>query len=146
MAAIVGSITIARPVEEVLDFVADERNEPVYNPQMRSVEKATPGPIGVGTLWRATVSSGRRTTPFELEVTQYSRPWSLGSVTRMATAEIIGGLSFSPDPAGTRLSWSWEVTPKGALRLAAPVFAVLGRRQEKRIWAGLKSHLESPEN
>lgn len=64
MAAIVGSITIARPVEGVFDFVADERNEPVYNPQMRSVEKATPGPIGVGTLWRATVSSGRRTTPF----------------------------------------------------------------------------------
>ncbi|WP_430298138.1 SRPBCC family protein [Sinomonas sp. B1-1] len=142
MALISGSITIRRPVEEVFDFVADERNEPIYNPQMRAVEKVTPGPIGVGTLWRATVATGRRTTPFELEVTGYARPSRLGSVTRMGTADIDGGLTFAAEAGGTRMSWSWDLRPKGVLKLAAPLFAAVGRRQEQRIWSGLKAYLE----
>ena len=35
MVLIEGEIVITRPVEEVFDFVADERNEPRYNPHMR---------------------------------------------------------------------------------------------------------------
>jgi hypothetical protein len=46
MIRITGEIVIARPVEEVFDFVADERNEPLYNRRMRSAEKTTPGPVG----------------------------------------------------------------------------------------------------
>ena len=34
MARVEGEIVINRPVEEVFDFVADERNEPRYNPRM----------------------------------------------------------------------------------------------------------------
>ena len=44
-----GQIDIGRPVEEVFDFAADERNEPRYNPKIHQVEKVTEGPIGVGT-------------------------------------------------------------------------------------------------
>ena len=44
MAHIEGEITIARPPEDVFDFVADERNEPRFNPQMLSVEQLTSGP------------------------------------------------------------------------------------------------------
>ena len=38
MARIDGEIVINRPVEEVFDFAADERNEPRYNPRMLSSE------------------------------------------------------------------------------------------------------------
>jgi hypothetical protein len=41
-----GDITIERSVEDVFDFVADERNEPQYNPRMTRAEKISPGPIG----------------------------------------------------------------------------------------------------
>jgi hypothetical protein len=34
MARIEGDIVIARPVEAVFDYVADQSNEPQYNPQM----------------------------------------------------------------------------------------------------------------
>jgi hypothetical protein len=44
MVKIDGSTVIARPVEDVFDFVADERNEPKYNPRMIRAEKVTPGP------------------------------------------------------------------------------------------------------
>lgn len=143
MTTIKGSILIRRPLEEVFDFVADERNEPAYNPQMRSVEKTTPGPIGAGTLWHVVTSSGKRNTPFELEVTEYTRPSRIGSMTRMAAADISGALTFVPHADGTLMRWSWEVRPKGMLKLATPLFAAVGRRQEQRIWSSLKAHLES---
>jgi hypothetical protein len=46
---VTGSIEIDRPVAEVFDFVADQRNEPLYNPDMVSSQKLTDGPIDVGT-------------------------------------------------------------------------------------------------
>lgn len=144
MTAIHGSILIRRPIQQVFDFVADERNEPAYNPQMRSVEKTTAGPIGVGTKWGVVMASGKRSIPFELEITEYTRPSRLRSITRMTSAAIDGGLTFAPDPSGTLMSWSWDLRPKGMLKLAAPFFALVGRRQEQRIWSSLKAHLEAP--
>ena len=49
MARMKGEIIINRPVEEVFDFVADERNEPRDNPRMLRAEQISEGPIGLGT-------------------------------------------------------------------------------------------------
>lgn len=35
MGRISGEILIKRQVEEVFDYVADQRNEPIYNPRLR---------------------------------------------------------------------------------------------------------------
>jgi hypothetical protein len=51
MVRVEGEIVIDR-TEEVFDFVADERNEPRYNPKMRRAEQISDGPIGVGTRFR----------------------------------------------------------------------------------------------
>jgi uncharacterized protein YndB with AHSA1/START domain len=142
MVTIEGSTTIARPVKDVFDFVADERNEPTYNPKMTSVDKLTPGPIGKGTRWSATVDSRGRPVEMELEVTDYDRPHRLASTTTMAAAQIQGALTFEPGPAGTVMRWSWDLRPKGAFRLLGPLFAAQGRRQEAAIWAGLKRAME----
>ncbi len=143
MTRIKGSILIGRPIEEVFDFVADERNEPSYNPKIGSVEKVTPGPIGVGTTWRAVAISRRRSTPFELEITDYARPHRLGSLTRMRAMDISGGQAFEVGRDATRMSWSWELRPKGMARLAGPLISALGRKREQQIWSRLKQHLES---
>jgi hypothetical protein len=142
MARIRGSTVVARRVEDVFDFVADERNEPKYNPRMVRVDKLTPGPIATGTRWSATLAA-RRPIDIRLEVTDYRRPYRLATTTRTTGAQISGAVTFEPDPAGTRLSWSWQLRPKGVLRLIAPVFAVVGRRQEAANWAALKRHLEN---
>ncbi|MGZ3639444.1 MAG: SRPBCC family protein, partial [Ktedonobacterales bacterium] len=60
MAHVEGQIIIHRPVDEVFDFVADERNEPRFNPQMRWAEQTSAGPIGVGTTFRAEITSQGR--------------------------------------------------------------------------------------
>jgi uncharacterized protein YndB with AHSA1/START domain len=142
MARIEGEVTIARPVEVVFDYVADQSNEPQYNPNMVRAEKVTAGPIGTGTTFRSAVRSAGRTAEMVIEVTRYDPPRLLASSTTMKQADIDYILRFEPVSAGTRMRWSGLVQPKGALRLLAPVVGWLGGRQEQRIWQSMKRRLE----
>jgi len=80
-----------------------------------------------------------------IEVTDYQRPSRFGSRTTMSSADVDGGLTFEPVNGATRMSWSWDVRPRGSLRFLAPLVARLGRRQERAIWTALKDHLEGPQ-
>jgi hypothetical protein len=145
MAHIKGEIVIHQPLVEVFDFVADERNEPRYNPGMVRAELLTPGPVGLGSRFRAEMRTRPRPVVMTTENTGYDRPRRLASTTRLSTMDIEGTLTFDPVPAGTRMRWSWEVRPRGLLKLAAPVVARIGARQERAIWTGLKRVLEGQE-
>ncbi len=143
MARIEGEILIDRPVDVVFDYVADQSNEPQYNPQMVRAEKITAGPVGKGTQFRSAATSMGRTAEMLIECTGYDRPTLLASVTTMAQADISYTLTFEPVAGGTRMHWSGQVRPKGALRLLGPVITWMGIHQEQRIWASLKEHLEA---
>jgi uncharacterized protein YndB with AHSA1/START domain len=143
MARVDGEIVIDRPVDAVFDYVADQSNEPQYNPQMVRAEKITAGPVGAGTKFRSAVASRGRTAEMLIEITGYDRPRRLASVTTMQQADIRYTLTFEPAGSGTRMRWSGQVRPKGAFRLLGPLIARMGRHQEQRIWASLKQHLEA---
>jgi len=143
MARIDGEIVIGRPVEVVFDYVADQSNEPQYNPQMVRAEKVTTGPVGAGTKFRSAVASRGRTAEMLIEITGYDRPHRLASATTMQQAEIRYTLTFEPAGSGTRMRWSGQVRPKGAVKVLGPLIAWMGRHQEQRIWTSLKQHLES---
>ena len=143
MARVEGEIIINRPVEEVFDFVADERNEPRYNPRMVCAEKISDGPIGPGARFDTELKTAGRTMPMVVEFTDFERPRRLGSVTRSSMMETTGGLTFESISAGTRMCWSWDVRPRGAMKLMAPLIGTIGRRQERGIWGSLKRLLES---
>lgn len=143
MALIEGEITIDRSADEVFDFVADESNEPRYNPRMTHVEKTSPGPIGRGTRFRATTRTGGRTNDMTIEFTEFERPARLASWTRLSTMDIRGTLTFRPINGSTRMKWAWLIEPHGLMRFVPPpVIAAMGRRQEKAIWSNLKQMLE----
>jgi uncharacterized protein YndB with AHSA1/START domain len=138
-----GEIVINRPPEEVFDVVADERNEPKYNPQMLRADLITPEPIGVGTQFRAeTVTMGRR-SEMVIEFTAYDRPRRLASATHMSTMEIEGALTFQALPEGTLMRWTWNLQPRGLLKLMSPLIARMGRRNELTIWTSLKRYVEA---
>lgn len=138
-----GQIVIRRSVEEVFDFVADERNEPRYNRAMRASEMLTDGPIGAGTRFRAEMVSGKRVLPMMVEFTEFDRPRRLFSVSKMSRMVVRGGLTFEPVEDGTRMSWRWDITANGVLRFLGPVVWFIGWRQERRIWSSLKELLEA---
>ena len=79
------------------------------------------------------------------EFTGYQRPRRLASTTRLATMDIQGALTFDPVTGGTRMRWSWDVAPRGLLKLMSPLVARIGARQERAIWTGLKRVLEGHE-
>lgn len=143
MAHIEGDVLIRRPVEEVFDFVADERTEPTYNSNMLNSKMVTQGPIGVGTRFRATIRGRSRPMVMDIEYTGFSRPQLIASTTRMNSADFSGTLTFTPTPEGTRLRWSWNARLKGAARLLAPLLVLIGARQERRMWTALRDHLEA---
>jgi hypothetical protein len=109
---------------------------------MLMVEKVTPGPVGKGTRFRAEVKGRPRTAEMSVEFTAYDRPKRLTSVSKLSNMEIEGTLTFDPVAEGTRMRWSWELAPRGILRLATPVIALIGRREERTIWTSLKHLLE----
>jgi glyoxylase-like metal-dependent hydrolase (beta-lactamase superfamily II) len=142
MVIIDGQVVIRRPVRDVFEFVADERNEPRYNPRMRRVEQLTAGPIGVGTRFRAETASLGRIVAMLIQCTGYEPPRRLESSASMPSMDLHGTLLFDPVAGGTLMRWSWQLEPRGPLRRLGPLIGYLGRRQEQRIWAGLKQVLE----
>jgi hypothetical protein len=67
----------------------------------------------------------------------------LASTTTMRQADISYALTFEPAAAGTRMQWSGQVRPKGALKMLGPMITGMGILQERRIWRSLKRLLES---
>ena len=143
MARISGEVTIEAPVEEVFDLVADERNEPRYNPRIVRAEKVTEGPVGRGSRFvaepRSTGSKGEMT----LEVLEYDRPHRLHNVVRSSYMHVEGTVTFEPVDGGTRLRWDWDMGLVGPMRALSPVLALVGPGWERRNWVGLKEYMES---
>jgi len=138
-----GDIVIQRPIEEVFDFVADERNEPRYNPQMTRAEKVSPGPIGLGSKFNSVMNGVGGRAEMTTEFTGFERPRRITEVTHLSNMDITGALFFELVAEGTRMTWQWDIEPRGFYRLLGPLVRRIGERQERTIWTGLKRLLES---
>jgi uncharacterized protein YndB with AHSA1/START domain len=143
MTRIAGEVTVAAPVEEVFDLVADERNEPRYNPRITRVEMLTPEPVGAGSRFRAVPRSVGPKGEMLLEIVAYDRPRRLHNVVRSTYLSVAGDLTFTPHDGGTRLRWDWDLQLSGRLRLLSPVLRLVGPAWERRNWVGLKAYLET---
>jgi len=137
-----GEIVINRPIDEVFDFVADERNEPQYNPQMTLAEMVTPGPIGLGSKFHA-VMTGARAADMTIEYTEFDRPRRLGSATHMSAMDINGTLLFESQGQSTKMKWLWDIEPRGFIKLLGPIVRRMGERQELANWTSLKEVMEA---
>jgi hypothetical protein len=120
---------------------AGEQGSDLQHPDVWS--SLCPGPVRKGTRFRSAVASMGRTAEMLIECTSCDRPSLLASTTTMQQADIGYTLTFQPATESTRMRWSGRVRPKGAFRLLGPVVTWMGTRQEQRIWASLKEHLEA---
>ena len=143
MARIDEEIVIAVPAEQVFDMVADERNEPRYNPRIARAEKTSPGPVGRGTRFTAQPRGTGTVGVMTVEITDYDRPRRLATAIRSSYLDVDGTLTFSPADGGTRMRWSWNMRLRGVMRVLSPVVGAVGPRWEHRNWARLKQFMES---
>jgi len=143
VAHIAGEVMIHAPVDEVFDMVADERNEPRYNPRIVRAEKVTDGAVGRGARFVAEPKSMGAKGAMTLEVLEYDRPHRLHNVVRSSYLQVDGTLTFEEVDGGTRLRWDWDMGLVGPTRVLSPVLAVIGPSWERRNWVGLKEYVES---
>lgn len=143
MAHIAGEVTIDASVDEVFDMVADERNEPRYNPRIVRAEKVSEGPVGRGSRFVAEPKSVGAKGEMTLEILEYDRPHRLRNVVRSSYMKVDGTLTFEEVDGGTRLRWDWNMGLVGSMRVLSPVLAVIGPGWERRNWVGLKEYMES---
>ena len=143
MARITGQVTIGAPVDEVFDVVADERNEPRYNPRIVRAEKLSEGPVGAGARFVAEPKGVGSRGEMTLTILEYDRPRHLHNVVESSYMRVDGTLTFEDVEGGTRLRWDWDMGLVGRMRMLSPVLALIGPRWERRNWVGLKEYMES---
>ncbi len=143
MTHIVGEVTIDAPVDELFDLVADERNEPRYNPRIVSAQKLSDGPVGRGSRFIAVPRGMGSRGEMTLEVVEYDRPHRLHNVVRSSYMQVDGTLTFEQVPEGTRMRWDWDMGLAGPMKALSPVLALIGPRWERRNWLGLKEYVEA---
>jgi uncharacterized protein YndB with AHSA1/START domain len=143
MAHIRGEVTIDAPVEEVFDLVADERNEPRYNPRIVRADKVSDGPVGRGARFVAEPKGMGVRGEMSLEIVEYDRPRRLHNVIRSSYMQVDGTLTFEAVGGGTRLRWDWDMGLVGSMRVLSPILSLVGPDWERRNWEGLKRYMES---
>jgi hypothetical protein len=112
---------IDKPIGEVFAFLADFRNVPLWNYHVRSVEKQSEGPIGVGTRFR----QARRSDEQRFTITEFEPPRIISVRTdpdSMPAFEM--RYRLCPEGDGTALSDAWELDTVKHRLLAR----LLGRR------------------
>lgn len=140
---IMGELVIARPVDEVFDFVADLRNELSYDPDLLRLDMVTSGPVAAGTRFTATVRSGRRRHHALIAYRAVERPHLIAATVTASPARVCGTLRFEQVPIGTRLRWCWTIRPTGVWRVTGRVLVRMGERRQQRMLTRLKEHLET---
>jgi uncharacterized protein YndB with AHSA1/START domain len=125
--------TVARPPEEVFDFLVDLRNAPQWEPNCQEVVKTSDGPIGKATTFRAKKGMGR----LESEIVEFERPAHFAS--RDTGRRMSCGLDFRCDPiaGGTQVSGKLWMEPRGPMR----GLMLLMRPRMKRMLGELPDNL-----
>lgn len=143
MTRIMGEVTIGASIEEVFDVVADERNEPKYNPRIVNARRTSTGPIGIGARFVAEPKGGGPRAAMTMTILEYDRPHRLRTQVSSSYMQVDGVLTLDDVDGGTRLRWDWQMRLTGAMRLLSPMLALVGPRWEYRNWEGLKQYMEA---
>jgi hypothetical protein len=141
MARFETTLTVPRPVEDTFGFVSDFRNAARWDPRTYAAEKATPGPIGLGTRFvltggllphsvvarlRLPVALAGMRLPYDVVGFEAPHGFVLAGETRLVAYR--DRLEFASEGPGTRVRYEAELRLKGILAVGEPVLRLLFAR------------------
>ena len=99
------SVFIARPLQDVFDFLVESENLAVWDASVVKAQKVGLGPVGLGTRTRGTSKIMGKHLDWATEATEFEPP------TRITYTSVEGQISFAvtnvlePDEGGTQLTY-----------------------------------------
>lgn len=135
------TLNVPHSLETTFAFVSDFRNAARWDPRTYAAEKATEGPIGVGTRFiltggamreewveRLHVPHGVAGMALPYDVVEFDAPSRFVLAGESRAMRWRDELEFSADGVATRLRYVAELEFKGFLRIGEPLLARLFQR------------------
>jgi uncharacterized protein YndB with AHSA1/START domain len=132
--------TIARPLEDVFQFLLDLDQHPT-DPGVESVAKSPNGPTAPGTTFRFTHAKGRQTT---LRYTAVEPRRRIGFEGKVGPLKPVGDFNFAPKDGQTTLTVQVAPNPALPLKPLSPLVNRIGRRVWDQRLARIEAALEAP--
>ena len=137
------SITIARPVNTVFDFVLDGTKNPLWRPSVLDIERMPSKSSGVGVVYKQGLKGpGGRRIEGDYEIIECQPNTLIRFQVIKGPARPSGTYRFEPEGNSTRVTFTLHFEPKGLARLMDPMIAKT-MRSEVATLSNLKAYLES---
>lgn len=136
-----GGTKIARPIEDVFDYLSDPRNEPNWLPGATAVDKTSEGPVGLGSTF---VGHYARAGRVELELIEFERPRKVTFRAHSKIVDFDDAVELTEAQGTTLLQARMLASPRGVMRFVAPLMARTLRRQFAANWDHLRRAMEKP--
>jgi hypothetical protein len=127
MFTVTETVSIARSVEEVFDFLTDGHNRPHWDATVISEELTSAGPVGVGSTIHTRMRAVGREVDFDWRVTRFERPRRMGVVSTEGLMPTSLLFEFAAIGTGCVVSATIEGEPEGMMGLVEPVIAAAVR-------------------
>jgi uncharacterized protein YndB with AHSA1/START domain len=116
------SVTIARPIEEVFDFLADGTNNTRWRPSVVVIARSG-GPDGVGATYKQGLKGpGGRRIDGDYRVTTFDRPRELAFEVTAGPAKPSGRYQLNEPTVGeTTVKFELDFQPRGLQKLIGPM-------------------------
>jgi uncharacterized protein YndB with AHSA1/START domain len=138
------TFTVARPPDDVFDYLTDPSKIAEWQTAKTSVESLTDGPPRLGSRMRErTKPPGGKEFEQVVEFTEFERSRRVHTHIVEGPYPVDGTWSFEPDGAGTRVHFVAEGQLKGAMRLLGPLAARIIARQFRGYHENLRRNLEA---
>jgi len=137
------TIEINRPLEEVIAFVDDNSNDPIWQTSVLESEKVSGGDIAVGSQYHVKEKFLGRIIEQDWEVTARNADgsqWEAKSVSGPFPMET--SMQFETSGQNTRVSRTVSIDVGRFFKLASPVVAHIAKREMDMDFANLKELLE----
>jgi uncharacterized protein YndB with AHSA1/START domain len=146
MHAIIESIDISRPSEDVFSYATDFAHFPEWQGGVVSARPEGDAPLAVGSRAVVTRRIGPRKLPRAEEITQLNPPrsWEVRGVGGRLSAIAKGSIEPLDDGERSRVTIAMEFEGHGIGKLLVPLVSRQARRQLPRNERQLKEQLERP--
>lgn len=134
-------LDINRPVRQVFDTVADLKNAGKW--ASMATTKMSDGPVRVGTTYSMVTHAEGKGKKSEWQITEFEQDKKITMTGTSSEADFTARFGFDSVGAGTRIHYTFDVQPKGLMKLLEPFIGGEIKKEETGELKKLKAMLEA---